>query len=1144
MSNFSFLQAEWPGLYDEALRAERIAVADPRASCFYARRALEVAVTWLYRADNTLRPPYRDDLAAMIAEPTMVNLVGPAIRTKMDIIRRQGNAAVHRPGPVAANDSVKTVAELFHVMYWIARRYSRNPADLPASGLVFDQSAIPRPLPAEVRLKKQAELKAQAEKYAKLDAELAAAHERDADKDAEIARLQAEIMAAKATNAAQPDTHDYNEAETRHLIIDLLLKEAGWALDNPQDREFEVTGMPYGTGTGYVDYVLWGDDGKPLAVVEAKRTTHDSTKGQQQAKLYADCLERMYGQRPVIFYTNGYKTHLWDDLRYPPREVQGFYSKDELRLLVQRRASRQPLAGVGINEQIAGRHYQTRAIRRIGETFERDLQRQALLVMATGAGKTRTVIGLVDQLIRANWAKRVLFLADRKALVTQATNAFKQHLAGVPTINLLTEKNPEARVYVSTYPTMMGLINETSDDLRIFGPGYFDLIVIDEAHRSIYQKYGAIFDYFDALLVGLTATPKDEVDRNTYRRFHLEDGVPTDVYSLDEAVDEDYLVPPRTVDVPLKFQREGIRYDDLSEEDKERWDELEWDDEGNVPDSVNSEELNKYLFNSDTVDKALEALMTHGLKVAGGDRLGKTIIFAKNNAHADFIAERFNANYPEFRDEFARVITYQYDYAQDLIDKFAQKEKDPHIAISVDMLDTGIDVPEVVNLVFFKLVRSKSKFWQMIGRGTRLSPDLFGPGQDKSEFMVFDLCQNVEFFNQDLMPAEGRLGPSLGERLFQNRADLLLRLDQRHPDLAGAESDDDPEGTRTESGLRWAVAHHLHRTVENMNPDNFLVRPHRRQVEVYADFSHWHRLTPEAHTELTEHLAALPTQYRDDDTSEEAKRFDLLALRLQLAQLKAEPGWDRLRTQVQEIASALLDSTTIPAIRAQQQLLDELAGDAWWQDVTLPMLEAMRRRVRGLVKLIPRKTRTIVYTDFEDELGEITSTELRGVALGTEWSRFEQKVRAYLRKHEDHLAVQKLRHNRQITTTDLTDLERIFVEQGIGTDTDLERAKQEAGGLGLFLRSLSGLDRGAATAAFDQFQEGRTLASGQLDFLQQIVDFLAQRGIMEAGDLYEAPFTAITPTGPEEIFAEEDVDIVVTILDAIRVTAIPQEQAS
>ncbi|WP_151481863.1 DEAD/DEAH box helicase family protein [Streptomyces albicerus] len=1144
MSNFGFLKAEWPDLHAEAAHAERIAIADPRASCFYSRRALELAVTWLYRADSKLRLPYNNDLAAMIAEPTMVNLVGPAIRTKMDIIRRQGNAAVHRSAAVAPNDSVKVLAELFHVMYWIARHYSRDATDLPAAGLAFDQTVIPRPLPASVRLQKQAELKSQAEKYAKQDAELAAALERDANKDAEIAHLRAEIDAAKTVNAAQPDTHNYNETETRHLIIDLLLKESGWALDQPRDREFEVTGMPYGSGTGFVDYVLWGDDGKPLAVVEAKRTTHDATKGQQQAKLYTDCLENMYGQRPVIFYTNGYKTHLWDDLRYPPREVQGFYTKDELRLLIQRRASRQALVGVRINEQIAGRHYQTRAIRRIGETFERDLQRQALLVMATGAGKTRTIIGLADQLIRANWAKRILFLADRKALVTQATNAFKQHLPGVPTINLLTEKNPEARVYVSTYPTMMGLIDETSDDLRVFGPGYFDLIVIDEAHRSIYQKYGAIFDYFDSLLVGLTATPKDEVDRNTYRRFHLEDNVPTDVYGLDEAVDEGFLVPPRTVDVPLKFQREGIRYADLSEEDKERWDELEWDDEGSVPDSVNSEELNKYLFNADTVDKALEALMTNGLKVAGGDRIGKTIIFAKNNAHADYIAERFNANYPEYHGDFARVITYQYDYAQDLIDKFSQKEKDPHIAISVDMLDTGIDVPEVVNLVFFKLVRSKSKFWQMIGRGTRLCPDLFGPGRHKTEFMVFDLCQNVEFFNQDLMPAEGRLTPSLGERLFQHRADLLLGLDQHHPDLTADVSEDDPEGTRTEAGLRSAVAHHLHHMVENMTPDNFLVRAHRQQVEIYSDFANWRRMTPEVHAEIIDHLAALPTQYRDDDMSEEAKRFDLLTLRLQLTQLNAEPGWDRLRTQAQEIASALLDQTTIPAIRVQQQLLDEMAGDAWWQDVTLPMLETMRRRIRSLVKLIPRKTRIIVYTDFEDELGEITATELRGVALGTEWSRFQQKARAYLRKHEDQLAVQKLRRNRQITATDLGELERIFLEEGIGTDADLERAKQEAGGLGLFLRTLVGLDRQDATAAFDQFQSGRTFTSEQLDFLQQIVDFLARRGLMDAGDLYEAPFNALAPTGPEDIFDEDDVDTVVTILDAIRGTAIPMDRVS
>lgn len=521
MSNFGFLGAEWPDLYDEAGHAERLAVADPRASCFYARRTLELAVAWLYRADSSLKRPYRDDLAALIAEPTLARVAGPGICTKMDVIRRQGNAAVHRHSPVAANDAIRVVAELFHIMYWVARTYSRNPADLPAPGLVFNQAAIPRPVSVSGRLAKQAELKAKAERYAAQHAELAAQRQKDENLDAELAALRVEIKAAKAANEARPDTHDYNEAETRTLIIDLLLKEAGWALDQPQDREYPVTGMPVSaspSSKGKVDYVLWDDDGRPLALVEAKRTTRDPQQGKYQAQLYADCLEQRFEQRPVIFYTNGYRTYLWDSLNYPPREVQGFYTKEELRLLIQRRASRLTLAKLPINEEIVGRHYQAHAIRRIAEAFENDAQRHALLVMATGSGKTRTVIGLIDLMMRANWAKRVLFLADRKTLIRQATNAVKRHLPSAPVVNLLEEKNLTARVFVSTYPTLMNMINEMDGSgMRRFGPGYFDMIVVDEAHRSIYQKYGAIFDYFDALLVGLTATPKDEIDRNTYR---------------------------------------------------------------------------------------------------------------------------------------------------------------------------------------------------------------------------------------------------------------------------------------------------------------------------------------------------------------------------------------------------------------------------------------------------------------------------------------------------------------------------------------------------------------------------------------------------------------------------------------------------
>ena len=522
-----------------------------------------------------------------------------------------------------------------------------------------------------------------------------------------------------------------------------MLGEAGWPLDHSRDREYPVTGMPNSEGKGFVDYVLWGADGLPLAVVEAKRTTKSPQVGQQQAKLYADCLETDFGRRPAVFYTNGYQHWIWDDAGgYPPREIQGFYTRDELELLIQRRQTRLPLAGAPVNTEIIERPYQTEAIKAVDDALDRK-QREALLVMATGSGKTRTVIALTDQLMKANWVKRVLFLADRTALVNQATNVFKTHLPGVTTVNLVTEKSTDGRVYVSTYPTMMNLINDLDAGQRRFGPGYFDLVVIDEAHRSVYQKYRAIFDWFDSYLVGLTATPKDEVDHNTYRLFELVDGVPTYAYDLWQAVDEKFLVPPKGVAVGTKFLRHGITYDELSEEEKDEWDALDWGEDG-PPDAIDSEELNKFLFNEDTVDKVLATLMVDGYKVAGGDRLGKTIIFAKNHAHAEFIEKRFNAQYPEYGGEFARLITYHTTYAQDLIDKFSQRDKSPHIAISVDMLDTGIDVPEVLNLVFFKMVRSKSKFWQMIGRGTRLCPDLFGPGEDKREFLVFDFCGNLE----------------------------------------------------------------------------------------------------------------------------------------------------------------------------------------------------------------------------------------------------------------------------------------------------------------------------------------------------------------------------------------------------------------
>ena len=1115
MSNFGFLLPEWPSVHEAAVKAEQTARSDPRTACFYARRALELALYWAYKADGSLHLPYDDKLSALIHEPTFKQAAGEAVFAKARLINSIGNRAVHdRHRPLRESDSINVVEELFHVCYWLAHTYARKP---PSPGVRFD----PTQLPAESAVPRQTVEKLQALEaaLAERDEKLSALLADKATVDEQLAALRAEVAKAKKANAAHKDTHDYSEAETRTHLIDALLFEAGWDLTDERDREFEVSGMPTKDGRGYVDYVLWGNDGKPLGLVEAKRTTKSPKVGRQQAKLYADCLEQQFGQRPVIFYSNGYEHWIWDDQMYPPRSIQGFYTKDELDLIIQRRSSRRSLATVEIDKTIVERYYQERAIRRIAEAFEHQHERKALLVMATGAGKTRTVIALVDLLTRCNWAKRVLFLADRIALVNQAVGAFKTFLPSASPVNLVTERDEQGRVYVSTYPTMTGLINDVRNGRRRFGPGHFDLIVIDEAHRSVYQKYKAIFEYFDSFLVGLTATPKDEVDINTYHLFDLERGVPTDFYDIDQAVEDGFLVPPRGVDVPVKFQREGIDYDKLSDEEKEAWDALEWDDTGNVPTRVEAAALNAWLFNEDTVDKVLAHLMENGLQVKGGDRIGKTIIFAKNQNHAEFIVERFDVNYPQYRGSFTRAIHHGVNYAQTLIDDFSIPEKTPHIAISVDMLDTGIDVPEVVNLVFFKPVYSKTKFWQMIGRGTRLRPDLFGPGENKSCFYVFDYCGNFEFFHHYVPRPEGRLADSLSKRLFTTRLELIGALDQ---------DDADPE-------LRKETAATLHAEVASMNLDNFLVRPKRRVIEQYREPAAWQDLDhDDLHTLATE-VAGLPSELQAED--EEAKRFDMLLLRLQLALLRHEPAFGRLRDTVIEIAAQLEEQGNIPMVRAQLPLIADVQTDEWWQDVTLAMLEDVRKKLRSLVRLIERSHRNLLYTDFTDELGDENIVDILGVTPRLPMDQFREKVRAFLRQHQDDLAIYRLRTGRQLTAADLEALEQMVGASGIGDEELLKQAAQEAQGLGLFIRGLVGLDRGAANEAFADFLAGHQLNSNQIEFVTLIIDSLAELGMVDAARLYESPFTDLAPLGPDVLFSENEVTEIVDILHRVRASA-------
>jgi type I restriction enzyme R subunit len=1118
MSNFAFLYPAWGELFESATKAEALACPDPRAACFYARLSLEMIVKWLYRHESTLKLPYQDGLSALIHEPTFHHLVGKAVFAKSRIIKDLGNLAVHSYKPVRQQDALTAVRELFHVSFWLVRTYGKG--ERPDDGLSFDAALLPTE--SAVPKATAAQLQALAEQAEAKDAELKALRADKAALDQALAALQAEFAAIKAANGAKLDRHDYDEATTRDFFIDLLLKEAGWPLDQTRDREYPVTGMPNGRGQGFVDYVLWGDDDKPLAVVEAKRAKKDPRVGQRQAELYADCLERLHGQRPLIFYTNGYEHWLWDDRMYPPRPVQGFLKKDELALRIQRRTTRQSLAATAIDGAIAGRYYQQRAIGRIGEAFEKANVRKALVIMATGAGKTRTVVALSKLLMACNWAKRVLFLADRRALVKQAVNAFKEHYPDAAPVNLVTEKATEGRVYVSTYPTMMKLIDETQDEARRFGVGHFDLIIIDEAHRSVYQKYRAIFEYFDALLVGLTATPKDEVDHNTYSLFDLETGVPTDVYGLDEAVREGFLVPPKAISVPLRFQREGIRYDDLSEAEKEQWDALDWGNEGDVPEEVDANQVNKWLFNIDTVDKVLEHLMTHGQKVAGGDRLGKTIVFAKNHDHAVFIAERFDANYPHLKGSFARVIDVKADYADTLIDDFSQPEKAPHIAISVDMMDTGIDVPAVVNLVFFKIVRSKTKFWQMVGRGTRKCDDLFGPGHHKQFFKIFDFCQNLEFFSQNPDTTAGSAVKSLSHRLFTSRLELIAELDRRGQDGV----------TVQELALRKATAGRLRDEVAAMSLDNFLVRPKRRWVERFVQATAWDDIRPLDHHDLATEVAGLPSGLTDDDS--DAKQFDWLMLRLQVALLKGEGAYAGYQTKVREIAGALEEKASIPMVKAEMALIQEVQGDAFWEDVTTPILDNARQRLRALIRLIDKARRPAVYSDFEDEIAAGTEVGLPGLDTDMQFDRFRLKVRQFLDHHDDLLAVQKLRWNRPLNETDLQALQAAIIAEGVATADDLAVAGERSNGLGLFIRSLVGLDEQAAAEALGVFQSGKTLTPNQFEFLRLVMAHLVQNGFMDPKLLYGSPYTDLHPQGLDGIFADVEADRLVAVLAEIR----------
>ncbi|MFM7732465.1 MAG: DEAD/DEAH box helicase family protein, partial [Cyanobium sp.] len=794
---------------------------------------------------------------------------------------------------------------------------------------------------------------------------------------------------------------------------------------------------------------------------------------------------------------------------------------------IRRRDTRLPLADASISAAIVNRHYQVHAIRAIGDSLEKG-RRKVLLVQATGTGKTRTAIALTDLLLRCNWIKRILFLADRNALVIQAQRAFQRFLPDTSPVNLVNNRHGEGRVFLSTYPTMMNLIDtEDSQGVRRFGVGHFDLIVVDEAHRSVYQKYGAIFAYFDSLLSGLTATPREEIDRNTYELFDLDVGLPTDEYGLDQAIADGYLVPFRPISLPLKFPQQGIRYDDLSEAEKAQWDLLDWEEDTGLRQVVDSGAINSWLFNADTVDKALAVLMREGCYDASGDQIGKTII-ARSHRHAVFIQERFDHNYPQFAGKTAKVIDHQVSYAQHLIEQFEDPTSELRIAISVDMLDTGIDVPAIVYLMIFKPVRSRTKFFQMVGRGTRLCPDLFGPGHDKQCFWIFDCCQNFEYFLGGGGTAAPAAPETLPTRLFRARLALIATLDQQ--------SQQAPLRCGTaELAYRQELAEILRGHVAACPADNFQVRPHLELVERFQRPESWQQLSADDHALLASTLAPLPSAQaqQEGDTDATARRFDLLLYQMQLAWLRGDSRFASLQAALLTLATALEEQHLNPIVAKELDLIQDLLKEEWWQDLSLAQLEEVRRRLRALVGMIEPKSQAPLYTNFTDELGERTELDPTALLTPDAFRQFRLRARAFLLKHEDHLTMQRLRRNQPLTPTDLQELESFLISHGIGDAQVIARAAEEANGLGLFIRSLVGLERSTAKALFAHFLTEGTHSATQIRFINEIINELTSRGVMDPARLYDPPFSDLAPTGPEDLFSAQEIDNLCDLLLAI-----------
>lgn len=1088
MSNFSFLygNTQYALFAPAAIEAEKVYTSAPAMCAVGCRKALELAVKWVYSADNTMQMPYKDNLQSLIHEPTFRFAIDYNTWGKLPFIIKLGNLAVHTERSVQASDALASLQGLFEFIQWVDYCYGTDYEERK-----FDETLIPK----EKVVVDTKKIKEQESLLGEKDAEIETLRK-------QIEKMSEQITAAKEQHQQDRTfvAADLSEFKTRKIYIDVDIKQMGWkftGVDADVQEEYPVEGMAGIIGQmGYVDYVLFGRDGLPLAVIEAKRSSKDPNIGRKQAVLYADCLERKFGRRPMMFTTNGFETYFWDDRSGPQRKVSGIFSKDDLQKLMNRRTERLDLMTIPIDDKITDRYYQKEAIRAVCEQIGLGF-RKHLLVMATGTGKTRTASSLTDVLSRGKHVTNVLFLADRTALVKQAKDDFKNYLPDMSLCNLCSNKDDRsARIVFSTYPTMLNAIDDmkAKGGQRMFTPAHFDLIIIDESHRSIFKKYRAIFEYFDAIMVGLTATPKTDVDRNTYDFFEMEHGVPTYAYDYETAVYTDHvLVPYYNYEVKTKFLEEGITYDDLSDEDKERYED-DFIEDGLMPDFISSAQLNKFVFNETTVDTVLQDLMERGIRVEGGDILGKTIIFAQNKRHAEFVLERFNKLYPQYCGFFAQRVICDDTYAQTIIDDFKAPDKMPIIAVSVDMMDTGIDVPQCVNLVFFKKVRSKAKFWQMIGRGTRLCKGLTctdqidGEYTDKKRFLIFDYCGNFEYFRAHKEGYETKEAKSLTENIFGKQVKLAVMLQE------STYAEDEYQEWRSELvGTCYAQ-------VLELNTELIAVKLRMQSVEKFKRPGSFDFISEGDKGELLQQIAPI---VRLDDTDEYAKRFDNFMYGLMISAMAQMPSFQYAQRQLRDIGTLLERKISIPQVKAKLTIIKEVNTDAFWEANNILLFEKVRKELRGLMQFLVEigPVKNPIITRLTDPI----IGEQEGVQLEPpyDFEDYRAKVDRYVNENGNTLAIYKLTHNIPLSVGDYRELERVLTSE-LGSKEDYAR---EFGNtpFGLLVRKIAKLDHDAAMAAFSQFINDQSLSQKQITFVHKIINHIEQNGYMESVTILTKP---------------------------------------